>query len=130
MSELTELAGQAMPYVALYLTAVKTQVIDGAAEATIEQGKRLWGWIKGRFTSPSATGAIGELEEAPDSSDALETVQLKLAQLLDADPQLADELREILAAAGDSATVQTMNVEGKGHKSAQIIGSDNEVNIG
>jgi len=130
MNELAELAGQAMPVLATYLAAVKTQAIDRLAEATIEQGKRLWGWLKEKFTSASATAAMDELQESPDSKDALDTVQLKLAQLLNADPQLADQLREILAAAGGSTTVQTMNVTGNDNQNVQISGSDNEVNIG
>lgn len=106
--EPVELAGNVWTIVQPYLekAVAKGSEAVGAA-AAVEGGKRLWGWLAGKLTRPSAKEAATDLEKAPTDTDLQAAFRVQLAKALMGDPTLRQELAELVKEIG--ATVDQSN---------------------
>ncbi len=113
-----------------YLTeAGKKAAATLGAEAAKEIAA-LWAWVKGKVTG-SAKDAF---EQAPDDTKAQGKLEGALEQVLEAEPALADELRQLVAAAKPEAarlvqTITQTQTVGDGSVGIQSAGSNNTFNV-
>jgi len=75
-----------------------------------------------------AKEAITELEEKPDSQLNQDDLRTQIAELLEKEPDLVPQLRELLSEAQTQGDVTTQIV-GEGGKASQIKGDRNKVSI-
>jgi hypothetical protein len=102
--DLASLAAEMMPYmsaaISAYGAAVLTKARDGAADATVEVGRRLLQKVFApRHEGEPLPGPLAASASGPGDGDALSDVWLAACQALAADPALATEVRSILASA-------------------------------
>ncbi|HEX6900979.1 MAG TPA: hypothetical protein VF789_14745 [Thermoanaerobaculia bacterium] len=76
-------------------------------EETFELGQKLWAKLRKPVEeSPRALAAAEEVAEDPKNDDFRAGLRGHLAKILEADPDLASELKKLLDAAGPSTTHQ------------------------
>ena len=102
--------------VAAALTPALPYLLKGTEEAAKEAGKKLgsavweqcakvWELLKPKVeTSPSASKALERIVKQPERKGIQAAFQVELEDILLADPQLFEELAELLKAAGDTQT--------------------------
>lgn len=124
---LTTLASQVMALLTPYLTKAGEEFVSQFGDVAFEQCKRLYDTVRARFVKEApkdggnAAQALDALAKDPDMASA---VQTKLARILQADPDFANTLKQILRPGplqdiqvGDDATAegnQMRNREGEG----------------
>jgi hypothetical protein len=113
------LAAAAVSLVKPYLIHFGKDAAKGAAE---EAGKSVWGWIKGRLTSPAGTEAVADVEAAPEKPENAQALQAALTKALTKDPDAAAALAKLLSEHGASLSTQTANVTGDNNKVGQASG--------
>jgi len=87
--------------------------------AASEAGKSVWGWIKGRQTSPAGAEAVADVEGAPERPENAQALQAALTKALTKDPEAAAALADLLKSHGVSLSSQTANVLGDNNKVGQ-----------
>ena len=102
---------------------------DAAKEAASDAGKSVWGWIKGKLTSPAGAEAVSDAESAPDKPENAQALQAALTKALTKDPEAAAALADLLKSQGASLSSQTANVLGDNNKVGQASGGST-VSIG
>ncbi|MEU1877696.1 hypothetical protein ABZ470_10310 [Streptosporangium sp. NPDC020072] len=105
--ELTALAAQVSPYVvaavSAYGGAVLSRVQEGAADSTIEWGRRLIQRISGtRELGEAVPEAVQDLAVDPGNQDLQAVLRVRIAQALMADAILAEDIRRLLQQATTS----------------------------
>jgi hypothetical protein len=120
------LAAAAVSFVTPYLLALGKEAAKSAAG---ESGKSVWEWIKGKLTTAAGAEAVGDAERDPKKSTNVKVLEATLAKLLDADPEAAKALENLLKASGASLSSQTANVVGDNNKVGQAS-NGSSVNIG
>jgi hypothetical protein len=103
-ADVVSLAADVTPYVSAavgaYGGAVLARVRDEAADATVGLGRRLLVRIFGsRADGEPLPGPLADLAASPSDEDALAAVRLTIRKALAADPELAAEVRSLLASA-------------------------------
>jgi hypothetical protein len=97
--------------VAAYGAAVLARVRDEAADATVGLGRRLLQRVFGtRSDGEALPQPLADLAANPDDTDTQAVMRLALRRELTAHPELADQLRSMLAAA--PGVSQQLHVEG------------------
>jgi hypothetical protein len=122
-----ELAAAAVGLLAPYLTEAGKEAAKTVGKETAGAGLRLLGWMRERL-SGRAKEALAELEEKPQSQLNQDDLRTQLAKLLEKQPDLVPQLRELLSEAKPQGDVLTQNV-GAGGKASQIKGDQNKVSI-
>ena len=93
--------------------------------------KDLFTGLKSKRTGRAAE-ALSDLEKAPAAEDNLADLRKQLVKVLEADPQLREELRRLLPeapAAGE--TTQTIDQSNSPYaKAAQVHGNQNVTKVG
>jgi hypothetical protein len=113
------LAAAAISFVTPYLLDFgKDAVKDAASDA----GKSVWGWIKGKLTSPAGAEAVADVESAPEKPENTQALQAALTKALTRDPDAAAALAKLLSEHGASLSTQTANVIGDSNKVGQASG--------
>ena len=110
------LAAAAVAFVTPYLVDFGKTAAKGAAS---EAGKSVWGWIKGRQTSPAGAEAVADVEGAPERPENAQALQAALTKALTKDPEAAAALADLLKSHGVSLSSQTANVLGDNNKVGQ-----------
>jgi hypothetical protein len=100
----------ALPYIA----AIGNEAAKSAAG---EVGKSIWGWVKGKLTSPAGQEVVEDLEAGPDDADNRKAAEAALSKLLKSDPNAMTELTQLL----DKGRVKSAAV------SATVMGNENTV---
>ena len=113
------LAAAAVSFVTPYLVHFGKDAAKGAAE---DAGKSIWGWIKGKLTSPAGAEAVADAEAAPDKPENAQALQAALTKALTKDPAAAEALAGLLKSSGVSLSKQTANVIGDSNKVGQASG--------
>jgi hypothetical protein len=124
---LTTLASQVMALLTPYLTKAGEEFASKFGDAAFEQCKRLYDAVRARFVKEApkdggnAAQALDALAKDPDMASA---VQTKLARILQADPDFANTLKQLLRSGplqdiqvGEDSTAignQMRNREGEG----------------
>lgn len=106
------------------------QLTDDAAEDAAGLGRRLLGrMIRGRTTPAevAVAEATRRVVEAPDDSDAVASLRLKILNLLQGNPDVEAEARDLLQNAPASMTASALAV---GERAVAVAGSENVVITG
>src|SRR5271165_4929431 len=119
------LAAAAVSFVTPYLLDFAKKL---GSDAASEGGKSVWGWIKGKLTSPAGAEAVGDAERDPKDSANAQALQAALTKALKADPDAAKALEALLKTSGASLSSQNATVIGDGNKVGQASGGSS-VNI-
>jgi vacuolar-type H+-ATPase subunit I/STV1 len=122
-----ELAAAAVGLLAPYFTKAGEEAAKTIGKETTEAGLKLLGWMREKL-SGRAKEALTELEEKPDSQLNQDDLRTQLAKLLEKEPHLIPQLRELLAEAQTQGDVMNQTVE-EGGKASQIKGDRNKVLI-
>jgi hypothetical protein len=120
MVDAGELAGAVMPYLAaaasVYGGAVVQRVADQAADATTEAsvglGRRLLRRLSGSARAAQIEDAVADLGGQPDDEAQAGIVRAQVRKALTDDPALADEIAQMLAAAGHGGGRYSVTVTG------------------
>ena len=110
-----------------YLTEAGKEAAKTVGKETAGAGLKLLGWMRERL-SGRAKEALAELEEKPDSQLNQYDLRTQLAKLLEKQPDLVPQLRELLSDAQAQTEVMNQNV-GAGGKASQIKGDRNTASI-
>lgn len=107
--EIALLASEMTPYISgavgAYGTAVLVRARDEAADATVGLGRRMLQRIFGtRAEGQELPEPLSDFAADPQDGDALAALRLQIRKALDADPQLADEVRAMLGSANVTIT--------------------------
>ncbi len=113
------LAAAAVSFVTPYLIDFGK---DAAKEAAGGAGKSVWGWIKGKLSSPAGAEAVADVENGPEKPENAQALQAALTKALTKDPDAAAALADLLKSHGVSLLTQTTNVIGDGNKVGQASG--------
>ena len=129
MMENSELASQAVDYLAAYFSDVAKTVAD---KTSTVMGEKIAAWLKSKFKSPFEIGALEKLEQSPQSEGNKKTVEGVLLSYLEDNPSLVEELRKLVGETGatDNSITQTSNQTGPGNSNVQIVGDGNIVGSG
>ena len=119
------LAAAAASFVMPYLIELGKHTAKGAAE---ESGKSVWTWIKGKLTSAAGAEAVNDAERDPSDPTNAQALQAALTKALNADPDAAKALEDLLKTSGAPLSSQTANVVGDYNKVGQARGGSS-VNI-
>jgi hypothetical protein len=113
------LAVAALSFVTPYLADFAKNL---GSDAAFEGAKSVWGWIKGKLTSAAGAEAVSDAER--DSKDAAnaQALQAALTKALNADPDAAKALEDLLKTSGVTLTSQTATATGNANKIAQATG--------
>jgi len=122
-----ELAAAAVGFLTPYLAAAGKEAAKTVGKETGGAGLKLLGWMREKLTG-RAKEALAELEEKPDSQLNQDDLRTQLAKLLEKEPDLVPQLRELLSEAQPQGDVMTQTV-GAGGKASQIKGDRNKVRI-
>ncbi len=106
-----------------HLDYIRGKVADAALT---ESGKALVGVLKDRWLTKSETaqGAVADAAANPADPDNREAVVTQLRKALKSDPEFAEEVARLAAAAGIQFTIT-----GDNNKTAVVQGSGNIVDI-
>ncbi|MDZ7342697.1 MAG: hypothetical protein ONB37_20005 [candidate division KSB1 bacterium] len=109
-----------------YLMQVGERAAEGAinkfGEDTWDHAKQLWGRLFQKLkASPTALKAVKDVAQKPDAQDAQISFRVQLEKLLGADPVLAQEIEQLVAAGQRAGTITIAS----GEKSVAIGGSAN-----
>jgi hypothetical protein len=122
-----ELAAAAVAALMPYLTEAGKEAAKTVGKETAGAGIELLGWMREKLTG-RAKEAFAELEEKPDLQLNQDDFRTQLAKMLEKQPELVPQLRELLSEARTQGDVMTQNV-GEGGKASQIKGDRNKVSI-
>lgn len=102
---------------------VAQETVEAVGEDTVGLGRRIWDKLRGKVESkPAATEAVNDVAEHPDDEDYQAALRVQLRKLLEEDPQLATELRQLWEEGEASGAVNvTVTASGAG---AVAIGRD------
>jgi len=115
-------ASAAVGFLAPYLVEAAKGAAKKVGENSVTGAGKLLGWMRGKLTGRGKQ-ALDDLEQRPESAGYQAVLSEHLAEQLEAEPGLRDELRSLLP-----ATVQVQTVQGAGAKGLQISGNGNVVN--
>ncbi len=111
-------------------TGVISSLLAGTAfEAMKPAAQKLWGVIKGRFSSPGAQEALKKLEDSPANDRAQRRFQLELEDLAEQDTVLAEALREFVSVVQTHTTITQNLTAGDNSTNSQVAGSGNTITI-
>lgn len=123
------LASQVMTFLTPYLSKAGEEFASQVGDAAFEQCKRLYNAVRTRFIKESpddggnASQALDALAKDPDMADVVEK---KLARLLEADPDFAGTLQQILRSGplqrieiGDDSTAEGNQMRNKAGQGSQ-----------
>ncbi len=105
------LATLVMAQLTPYIAKAGEEFASKVGDAAFEQGKRLYEALHARFAkeAPKDGGkASQKLEELKEDPDVKATVETKLARILEADPDFANTLKQILQS-GPAGPIQDMD---------------------
>jgi hypothetical protein len=123
-----ELAAAAVGMLAPYLTEAGKEAAKTVGKETAGAGLKLFGWMRERLSGP-AKDALAELEDKPGSQLNQDDLRTQLAKLLEKEPDLVPQLRELLSQEQTQGNVISQTV-GAGGKASQITkGNQNTVSI-
>ena len=122
-----ELAEAAVSVLAPYLTEAGKEAAKTVGKETAEGGLKVLGWMREKLTG-RAKEALTDLEEKPDSQLNQDDLRTQLAKLLEKQPDLVAQLRELLSQGQTQGDVMSQTV-GEGGKASQIKGDRNTVSI-
>ena len=122
-------AGAAVNALVPYLSEAGKEAAKTVGKEAATAAVNLLGWLHRTLTG-GARKALADLERAPDVPDNQADLRKRLTELLEADPALLGELRPLLPAQAETATVMQQKVEGAGAKGVQNKGDGNTIRIG
>jgi hypothetical protein len=121
--EIAALTAFLAPFLGRFLKPVGDAAGDMAeklGDAAVEQAKALWARLQGKVAAkPSAQEAAEDVAKAPDDPDAQAALRLQLKKILDEDPDLANQIRQIWDQAKDDPEVRTI-VSASGERSVAV----------
>ena len=110
------------------VAAVK-ELVKAGIEGGVAAGGKLWTWLRGKAPAGDAS-TITAIEAHPNKPSTETKVKSLLLDVLDGNPELQEELNEMLKEIKANATVsQSQNISGKDNKAAQVAGDYNKINI-
>jgi hypothetical protein len=121
----TELAAMAASTIAACVPYLDEAARKAAGKAGEAVAGALWGKVRGALAGAGEGKAVERLEARPADPDCQGAVRAALAELLENDPALAEELRMLLPP--PPAVASTIIVQGGGNKTSQISGNHNRV---
>jgi hypothetical protein len=84
----------------------------------------VWNFLKGKFTKPAASGALEEVEQAPQNNTKWEVLKLQIKSALEEDDNFRKELEALLPkGVVEKAVTQTANNIGDNNITSQLSGS-------
>jgi hypothetical protein len=122
-----ELAAATVSLLVPYLTEAGKEAAKTVGKETAGAGLKLLGWMRDKL-SGRAKEALTELEEKPGSQLNQDDLRTQLAKLLEKEPNLVPQLRELLSEAQTQGDGMSQTV-GAGGKASQIRGDRNKVSI-
>lgn len=122
------LASAAVAALAPYLATAGQAAAKKLGEKSVEAGEKLLVWMRERL-SGRGQEALDDLAANPTSEENQVDLRKQLAKALEANPDLAAELKALVSAAAGDGDVMTQTVSGAGAKVAQVKGSGNTTSI-
>lgn len=107
--------------------AVK-HLVPAAAKGVGKVAGDVWAWITRKAPKDEAP-TLAKIEEAPGKGSSKTKLVGLLQEMLEENPDLAEELEALLKEAATGSVNQTMSVDGDNNKSAQVAGSNNSSSI-
>jgi hypothetical protein len=118
------LASAAVAALAPYLANAGEGAAKKIGEKAVETGGKLLGWMRARL-SGRGQEALNDLTASPESTDNQADLRKQLAKALEANPELAAELKAMLPADAGHVDIMNQHVSGPGAKAVQVKGSGN-----
>lgn len=115
-----QLAQQAIQALQAHWGVVGAALADGALK---EAGKSVFVWLKERFTSKAAAGALEEAEADPENTRKSKALALQIEDAIETDPEFRERLVALLP------TTQSATVTGNDNVTVQNTGSGNQFSI-
>jgi hypothetical protein len=105
--DLGELSSAVVPHVSAAVAAyggaviqrVTDQAVDGGADVTVGWGRRLLARLFASGRGPQVSEAVRELVDDPEDEASMALVRAQVLKAVTADPELASDLREMVAQA-------------------------------
>jgi len=118
------LASAAVAALAPYLASAGKGAAQKIGEKAVEAGGRLLAWMHARLSGPGQE-ALNDLAANPDDTDNHAVLRKQLVKALQANPELAAELKAMLPADAGHVDIMNQDVSGPGAKAVQVKGSGN-----
>jgi hypothetical protein len=128
MSDPITLAATAVALLSPYLVKFGEKVAEGAGEGVADGGAKLLGWLKDKLTGRGKE-ALDDLTSAPESDDNKADLRKQLAKLIEAEPALGEELRSLLAEAGQSTGDATATASGDNAVAVSNTGAGSTISV-
>ncbi len=129
------LASQVMTFITPYLTKAGEEFASKVGDAAFEQCTRLYNVVRARFINEApndggnASHALDALPKDPDMAGVVET---KLARLLEADPDFANTLQQMLRSGplqsieiGEDSTAEGNQMKNRAGEGSQTMQAGN-----
>ncbi|WP_433222132.1 hypothetical protein [Microtetraspora malaysiensis] len=109
-----ELSPYVLPAVGAYGAAVLAKSQEEAADATVGWGRKILQKIFGiKEADEELPDEVAELAASPDDADLQAVLRVRIRKALEADPELAEEIRRMLREAASSGHT-TVTASGRG----------------
>ncbi|MGF7178291.1 hypothetical protein [Azospirillum doebereinerae] len=123
-----EVAAATVSVLSPYLTEAGKEVAKAAGKEAASQGFKVLGWLRDKLTG-TATGTLAALEEKPENQNRQGAFKFQLADFLEENPALLDELRKLLAEAAPGIHGVSQTVKGDNNNVGQVVGSGSTITI-
>ena len=128
MMDPVTLAAAAVGYLVPYLPVLAEGAAKKIGENVPESAGKLVSWLRGKL-SAGGQEALDDLAKQPGDDFTREALKRKIAEAVQADPRLAEELRALLPADARPLIAQNQTVSGAGAKAAQVAGNHNTTSV-
>lgn len=122
------LAAAAITMISPYLVKAGEAAAEKVGEGAAAAAGKVLGWIRSRLGG-DAKAALEGVEANPGSEARKAVLKEELVRALEADPELAKELRALIPDDLIDGGAMTQDVSGAGAIGNQVKGSGNTVNI-
>jgi len=132
MIDIALLTQQAMAVLGPFLPSAASYTAGRVAEGFLRQpGAKLYDWLTAKFKGSESATVLERAKAEPENQRRKDALQLEIEDLAEKDSQFREELAKLLQdiGAGSEAFKQISDQIGDNNKSAQIIGSGNNVQI-
>lgn len=113
-----------VPYLARSAERVATQASEAVGDAAWGFARRIWSKLGDRLAErPAAREAIDDVAAAPDDKGARAALERQLSKVLDADPQLAAEIEDVIREAAAAGVIEVRGARNVVLKDAGVTNS-------
>ncbi len=123
------LAAAAIAVVGPYLPLVAKGAATEAGKQIVAAARPVYDWLRAQVVDTPAAAALDNAVANPESADRQTVLKVALEDFLAANPTLADELRPLVAHAGQTIGAGNQTAIGDNNVLAQTAGIGNKVSV-